>query len=183
MSLETSELNLLKEEYDRIHNIFWECHKIYWQMTSIFLPITLGAGTLVIKDLNADEPIILIFTSVILITLLTFWILATKYLRSWNYTRLIRLKYIEGLLQLHYSNSYKLYGLNYKYNHRKEFNNPIYSILRKKKRNKSAEISFSKLNECLYMLLLILIILIFIEKFGIITRIIINLRQCIGINC
>ena len=184
MTLNTEELTFLKEEYEKIHNAFWECHKIYWQMTSIFLPIILGAGTLVIESIDISEPIILFFIWIIVISLLTFWFLVTKYLRSWNHTRSKRLRYIEHCLQTHYNNSYLVYHLNYKDCYKVEFGSPIFFFLKKRKKNnrtkkENYQISFSKLNEVLYLILLLFISLIFIEKFKIIT----NLFQCLGITC
>lgn len=92
-------LDLLKENYQNLHQAFWECHKIYWQMTSIFLPLVLAIMGLVLKDMfippthNGKISLIIFFVCTLL--LLTFWFLTTEYLDSWNETRRKRLKEIE----------------------------------------------------------------------------------------
>ena len=144
--------------YQNLHDAFWECHKIYWGMTSIFLPIILAISTLILKDITND--LILIFSFVIFLILLTFWLLITKYLYSWNQTRKAQLihleKYFNEYLNKRFPSlkkahdeeciSFMQYGLPYEKNYRRHFKN-VFKPFR--------SLDFQTLNLLLYILLVV----------------------------
>ncbi len=153
ISLDDKEISFVKDNYNNLHNAYWECHKVYWQMTSIFLPLVLTGGVLtLLKDTN--NPMILFLTFLVLFFLLTFWFLITKFLESWNETRKKRLIVMEDYfndmfprriaVDLEMGKTFQQYNLPYSKNHRNHFNKITKVFLRD---------SFSMLNLYLYILL------------------------------
>ena len=115
-------LALLKTNYENLHSAYWECHKFYWTMTSIFLPITLTAFALIIRDIQKTEIFILVLSWIVVFSLLTYWFRSSQYLDSWNETRRERLKLLENYFnKLDYARPlnndedfFKQYNLEYK---------------------------------------------------------------------
>ena len=91
-------------------------------MTSIFLPITLTAFALIVRDMQKTEFLILVFSWIVILALLTFWFLSSLYLVSWNKTRKKRLQLLENYFnKLDYArllnkneDFFKQYNLEYK---------------------------------------------------------------------
>jgi hypothetical protein len=91
-------------------------------MTSIFLPITLTAFALIVSDVQKTEIPILVFSWIVVFSLLTYWFRSSQYLDSWNETRRERLQLLENYFNkldyAHLLNNnedfFKQYNLEYK---------------------------------------------------------------------
>lgn len=95
------ERQLLKFNYEKIHESVWENHKISWTVTAIFLTAIFGFQTFIIKDyFSAEERIwIQVFIAATIIEgLVLIWILIMHCFRSYNLIRFYRLKQIEEIL-------------------------------------------------------------------------------------
>lgn len=165
------ELSFLRENYNNLHFAYWECHKIYWQMTSIFLPLVLTVGVLTLKDTNNRVILSLVF--LMLFSLLTFWLLITKFLDSCNETRQQRLKVIEAYINsklpglitedIEEGRIFLQYDLPYSKNYNKHFDGIFKAVPRNSKgcpRN-----IFPRLNLYLFIFLSIGVFGIFAVRF------------------
>jgi len=95
------ERELLKFNYEKIHESVWENHKISWTVSAIFLTAIFGFQTFIIKDyFSAEEKI---WTQVLIAVLIIeglvlIWFLVMQCFRSYNLTRFYRLRQIEEIL-------------------------------------------------------------------------------------
>jgi hypothetical protein len=95
------ERELLKFNYEKIHQSVWENHKISWTVTAIFLTAIFGFQTFIIKDyFSAEKRIwIQVFIAVSIIeALVLIWVLIMQCFRSYNLIRFYRLRQIEEIL-------------------------------------------------------------------------------------
>ncbi|MCX6676951.1 MAG: hypothetical protein NTU95_03280 [Methanothrix sp.] len=95
------ERELLKFNYEKIHQSVWENHKISWTVTAIFLTAIFGFQTFIVKDyFSAEKRIwiqVLIAVSIIE-GLVLIWVLIMQCFRSYNLIRFYRLRQIEEIL-------------------------------------------------------------------------------------
>ena len=89
-------LDLLKMNYQNLHDSCWECHKAYWTITSIFLPVSFASLGLLLKQVPGQSVTVALIALVITLAFVTFWFLSSLYLNSWNDKRRKRLIAIEN---------------------------------------------------------------------------------------
>jgi hypothetical protein len=89
----SADREFLLNNYNNLHDAVWKCHNAYWVMTGIFIPIILSSGVLGLKQ--SQDSITVAILALILILLLTFWFLSSKFLESWNDVRIEQLEALE----------------------------------------------------------------------------------------
>lgn len=97
-------LELLKKNYDNLHNAAWEAHKISWHFTGIFVPIISGGFVLLLQQYG-DQPLCLekFLLSSLLIAVIWFWYLMIRNFDGYNRTRFHQLKLLEEAFEKFHS--------------------------------------------------------------------------------
>ncbi len=113
-------LELLKKNYDNLHNAVWEAHKASWHVTGIFVPIVSGGFGWFLKEYGDNGLCLQKFLlSFLLIAVVWFWYLMIKNFDGYNRTRFDQLKLIEEAFEkFHYpavprETQFKQYLLKY----------------------------------------------------------------------
>lgn len=100
-------LELLRFNYENLHEAVWGDHKTYWTMTNIFIPIIFGSLAYMLKELDTlCKPTVVIGCTVIA-GVAWFWYLVTRILAKYNYARFQQLRKIEKVFDDCYSKEIK----------------------------------------------------------------------------
>lgn len=94
---EEKDVNLLKLNYEKLHESIWNNHKLSWTVTSIFIPVLFAVQGYFIKEYYAPQDIRVIFGVIGMEFLLIVWLLVMRIFRHYNVARRERLKEIEKI--------------------------------------------------------------------------------------
>lgn len=167
--LEDRDRDILRFNYEKLHESIWENHKVSWIVTSIFIPIIFAMQGYFIKDyfsaLNTLPPQTLMFQvlmgAFVIQSLAVVWWLIMKIFAKFNKVRFKRLKEIEGIFFKNkidtdtypvkqYEDSYTLYMFDGK-DHSEENNHCLksifYALIRKKhpdKKHRGCKVTFTQ---------------------------------------
>jgi hypothetical protein len=100
-AISNEEKELLKFNYEKLHNSIWENHKISWTVTAIFLTAIFGFQTFIIKDYfsaTVKYPSQVYMAVLIIEGLVFIWLIIMQCFRSYNSIRFYRLRQIEDIL-------------------------------------------------------------------------------------
>ena len=92
-------LELLRFNYENLHQSFWSCHRIAWTVTNIFIPVIFGITAFFIKDYNDLSATQAVMAFVATETLLVIWLLVMRILKHYNDKRQAQLKDLEKTFQ------------------------------------------------------------------------------------
>ncbi|MCP8304990.1 MAG: hypothetical protein H3Z50_05955 [archaeon] len=117
------DIELLKLNYNALHESIWNNHKIAWTVTSIFIPVVFALqGFLINNYVFTISQIVAVFVTGFF--LMSIWLLIMRILAHYNDARLKRLKEIEDLFDKELSNrirdffkdgrGFNLYNLEFK---------------------------------------------------------------------
>lgn len=99
--IEPRDIELLKFNYEKLHQSIWDSHKTSWTVSSIFLTATFALQGFVVKDYfsgKGEHPFQVVLAAIIIEVLsLTWWSIMFCF-RAYNKFRLYRLKEIENIL-------------------------------------------------------------------------------------
>ena len=102
-SLKDHDMDLLKFNYEKLHESIWENHKISWIVTSIFIPIIFAMQGYFVKDyfcalntLTSETSTLQVFMGAFIIqSMAVVWWLIMKIFARYNEVRINRLRQIE----------------------------------------------------------------------------------------
>lgn len=166
--LKDRDRDLLRFNYEKLHESIWENHKVSWIVTSIFVPIIFAMQGYFIKDyfsapntLPPQTSTVQLLMGAFVITSLTFvWWLIMKIFARYNQVRIKRLREIEDIFFYdkidtgtypvkQYKYSYTLYMFDGK-DHSEENNHCLksifYALIRKKhpdKKHRGCKVTFT----------------------------------------
>jgi hypothetical protein len=94
-------IDILKFNYEQLHESMWENHKVSWVVTSIFIPLLFTMQGYFIKEYDSifeNEPFRAILAVFVIQYLAIAWWLMMQLFRKYNRVRRDRLKIIESTL-------------------------------------------------------------------------------------
>jgi len=118
LDIKEKEMDLLKFNYEKLHESIWNNHKVSWTVTSIFIPVLFAVQGYFVKEYpNLDNPQVIILVVIGMEFLLLVWLLIMRIFEFYNDARRDRVKEIEERFnkELRNGTAFKLYsGLDYK---------------------------------------------------------------------
>jgi len=121
-------LDLLKFNYEKLHESVWNNHKISWTVTSIFIPVLFAVQGYFVKEYYTLQDFQIVLGVVGMEFLLFIWLMIMRIFRHYNDARRDQLKEIEKIFadNLSLGIGFKLYDeLDYKENWKKLYFSPM----------------------------------------------------------
>jgi len=119
MDIKNKDIELIKLNYQNLHDSVWNCHKISWTVTSIFIPILFTLLGYFIKEYELLSKFHVILIATVMELLIFVWWLIMRIFEHYNDLRVKKLRKIEKIFNKQVSEGVYLFeqyreGFGYK---------------------------------------------------------------------
>jgi hypothetical protein len=105
-------LELLRVNYNNLHESMWNNHRVSWIVTSIFIPVLFAMLGYLVREYDAITRIQALMGFFVVESLLIIWLLIMRIFEHYNDVRRKRLKEIENIFNKKIFNDIPLFTLN-----------------------------------------------------------------------